>query len=238
LAQVKVSKNVKKFARNVRLAMRKNLVYLDMEDEKPYTEEEQPVTQVSDLDFSGTYTYASYLKWTFEERLELIKGKLFKMSPASNRIHQELTVNVVTELSVYLKGKSCKVYVAPFDVRLPRNSRNDQDIITVIQPDVCVICDPAKLDDKGCLGAPDIVVEILSPGNNRKEMRNKFEVYQESGVREYWVVLPAEKILLQYILNEQGKYSESLPLTPGDTLTTPILPGFTLDLEELFAPVP
>jgi Uma2 family endonuclease len=160
------------------------------------------------------------------------------MSPASNRIHQELTVNVVTELSVYLKGKSCKVYVAPFDVRLPRNSRNDQDIITVIQPDVCVICDPAKLDDKGCLGAPEIVVEILSPGNNRKEMRNKFEVYQESGVREYWVVLPAEKILLQYILNEQGKYSESLPLTPGDTLTTPILPGFTLDLEELFAPVP
>lgn len=194
--------------------------------------------QFADLDFSKDYTYADYLKWTFEERLELIKGKLFKMSPAPNRLHQKLSVEITRELSNYLKGKSCEVYTAPFDVRLPRKSKDDRDIITVVQPDICVICDPAKLDDRGCLGAPDIVVEILSPGNNRKELRNKFEVYQESGVKEYWMILPTEKALWQYVLNEKGQYGDSHPLTSGDAVTTSILPGFALDLEELFGQLP
>jgi len=209
-----------------------------VENEKPYTEEDLPVTQVSDLDFSQTYTYASYLKWTFEERLELIKGKLFKMSPAPNRIHQELSQKIAGELYIYLKGKTCQSYTAPFDVRLPHRSKEDKDIITVVQPDVCVICDPAKLDDKGCIGAPDIVVEILSPGNNRKELMNKYEVYQESGVKEYWMVVPQEKAFWRYTLNSDGQYITTRPLTAGDLVTTPVLPGFTLDLEELFAPIP
>lgn len=194
--------------------------------------------QLADLDFSKEYTYADYLKWTFEERLELIKGKLFKMSPAPNRWHQKLSLEIARELSNYLKGKPCEAYTAPFDVRLPRKSKADKDIITVVQPDICVICDPSKLDDKGCLGAPDIVVEILSPGNNRKELRNKYEVYQESGVKEYWIILPTEKAFWQYILNEKGQYSDSHPLTSGDSVTTPILPGFALDLEELFSQLP
>jgi Uma2 family endonuclease len=193
---------------------------------------------LEDIDFSKEYTYADYLKWTFEERVELIKGRLFKMSPAPNRVHQALSNKISGELYIYLKGKTCQSYTAPFDVRLPRKSKNDQDIITVVQPDICIICDPAKLDDKGCLGAPDIIIEILSPGNNRKEMRNKFEIYQESSVKEYWVVVPSEKILLQYILNDEGRYVESLPLSPGDAITTPVLPGFALDLEELFEQVP
>jgi Uma2 family endonuclease len=212
-------------------------IFTNVEDQKPYTEEEQPVTQVSDLDFSETYTYASYLKWTFEERLELIKGKLFPMS-APNRIHQKLSMEITRELGNYLKGKSCEVYAAPFDVRLPHRSNKDKDITTVVQPDVCVICDPAKLDDKGCLGAPDIVAEILSPGNNRKELMNKYEAYQESGVKEYWVIVPQEKAFWRYTLNNEGKYLASRPLTPGDTVTTPILPGFSLDLEELFGQLP
>jgi Uma2 family endonuclease len=190
--------------------------------------------QLSDLDFSKNYTYADYLKWTFEERLELIKGKLFKMSPAPNRIHQKLSWDIARELSIYLKGKSCEAYTAPFDVRLPRRSKDDQDIITVVQPDICVICDPAKLDDRGCLGAPDIVVEILSPGNNKKELLNKYEVYEEAGVKEYWMVVPQERTFLRYTLNEEARYVTSRPMTLGDAVTTPLLPGFSLDLDELF----
>ena len=190
--------------------------------------------QFADLDLSKEYTYADYLKWTFEDRLELIKGKLFKMSPAPSRIHQKLSVILTRELADYLKGKPCEIYVAPFDVRLPRKSKEDKEIITVVQPDICVICDPSKLDDKGCLGAPDIIIEILSPGNNKKELANKYEVYEEAGVKEYWLIVPIESACFQYILNKEGRYFAAKPLTTGDKVTTPILPGFSLDLEEVF----
>jgi Uma2 family endonuclease len=190
--------------------------------------------QLTDLDLSKEYTYADYLKWTFEERLELIKGKLFKMSPAPSRIHQKLSWVIARELADYLKGKPCEAYSAPFDVRLPRKSTNDRDIVTVVQPDICVICDPVKLDDRGCLGAPDIIIEILSSGNNKKELANKYEVYEEAGVKEYWLLAPAEKACLQYTLNEEGRYFTARPMTVGDTVTTSILPGFSLDLEEVF----
>ena len=145
--------------------------------------------QLSDLNLNNTYSYADYLKWQIEERLELIKGKIFKMS-APNRTHQELSGYLYLKLGNYLYDKNCKVYAAPFDVRLPRKSKEDIDIITVVQPDICVICNTAILDAKGCLGAPDIVIEILSPSNNVIELKNKYEIYEEAGVKEYWVVSP------------------------------------------------
>jgi Uma2 family endonuclease len=199
--------------------------------------ERQTETQVNepDFDYAGTYTYADYLKWTIEERLELIKGKIFRMSPAPNRMHQSITLRIVNPIYNLLRGQQCQVYVAPFDVRLPRKSKKDEDVITVVQPDICVICDPAKLDDKGCIGAPDIVVEILSPSNNKKELKNKYEVYEESGVKEYWIVSPYVKTFLRYILDDAGKFQSTRLLTQGDTVTTPILPGLELDLEEVFA---
>jgi Uma2 family endonuclease len=122
--------------------------------------------ELADLDIDKAYNYADYLKWNFKERVEIIKGTLFKMSPAPSRMHQKLSVHITGQLWTYLRGQKCSLYTAPFDVRLPRKSANDEDIITVLQPDICVVCDEAKLDDKGCLGAPDIVIEILSPGNN------------------------------------------------------------------------
>src|ERR1700744_814341 len=97
--------------------------------------------QLADIDLDKTYSYADYLKWQFEERVELIKGKLFKMSPAPNRIHQGLSIYLSRDLSNYLRGKTCKVYTAPFDVRLPKSSEADNNIFTVLQPDICVICD-------------------------------------------------------------------------------------------------
>jgi Uma2 family endonuclease len=190
--------------------------------------------QLSDLDLSKTYSYADYLQWTFEDRLELIKGKIFKMTPAPAAIHQRISWIISGELYSYLKDKNCQAYSAPFDVRLPRTGENeDKKIVTVVQPDVCIICDPAKVDARGCTGAPDIVIEILSPGNNQKEVRNKYEVYEESGVREYWIVSPVEKTFLQYNLID-GQYQTARPMTTGDIITTTILPGFELNLETVF----
>jgi Uma2 family endonuclease len=192
--------------------------------------------QLSDLDISKTYTYADYLKWTFDERLELIKGKIFKMSPAPGSVHQLVSGAVFNELYNYLKGKPCKVFSAPFDVRFIRRSVDDAAITTVVQPDICVICDLNKIDAKGCIGAPDIMVEILSPGNNRKELQNKYEVYEEAGVLEYWVIHPQEKTFLKYTLINNS-FQPSRLLTIGDEVTTPILPDFILSLDELFATI-
>jgi Uma2 family endonuclease len=190
--------------------------------------------EFADIDLSQEYSYADYLQWTFEERLELIKGKIFKMSPAPSRIHQKLSWEIARELADYLKGKTCEAYTAPFDVRLPRKSKDDKDVMTVVQPDICVICDPSKLDDRGCVGAPDIIIEILSPGNSKKELENKYEVYEESGVKEYWLIVPEVPAVFQYALGQDGHYAGARPLTADHILTTSILPGFELNLEEVF----
>ncbi len=191
--------------------------------------------EYADLDLNKVYTYADYLKWQFEERLELIKGKIFKMAPAPGSFHQNVTGDIFYYIRGYLQNKTCKVFVAPFDVRLPRKPKEnqDQEIITVLQPDVCVVCNPNKIDKRGCIGAPDLVVEVLSPGNNSKELKNKFDAYEEGGVREYWVVSPQNQTIQVFEL-VNGRYNTNKPLVAGDTLTTPILPGFSLDMGKFF----
>lgn len=129
-----------------------------------------------DLDWRRSYTYADYLTWTFEETVELIRGKLFRMSPAPNLTHQRISTQLLTKILHYFENRPCEVFHAPFDVRLPllpdQRLRNDQ-IGTVVQPDICVICDPAKLDARGCLGARDWIIEIISPGTAKKDVRDK-----------------------------------------------------------------
>lgn len=191
--------------------------------------------QFSDLDLTKTYTYADYLKWNFDERLELIKGYIFEMSPAPAEFHQRIFGKLFVKLSVYLDKKPCAIYAAPFDVRLVRKTVTDREITTVVQPDICVICDLQKIDKKGCLGAPDIVVEILSPGNNKVELQNKYEAYEEAGVKEYWLIQPHGKLFFKYLLDENGKFQATKVLTLGDEITSEILPGFTLNLDEVFA---
>lgn len=192
------------------------------------------ISKFEDIDLSKSYTYADYLKWTFDDRVELIKGKIFKMTPAPESFHQQISAVVHVEIYNFLKNQPCKAFAAPFDVRLPRRSKEDKEIITVIQPDICVICDLSKIDRRGCIGAPDIVVEILSPGNNKKELQNKFEIYQEAGVLEYWIIHPEEKTFLKYVLDQQGKFQPSFLLTLGDIVTSSVLPGFELSLEDVF----
>ncbi|MBE7173457.1 MAG: Uma2 family endonuclease [Williamsia sp.] len=200
-----------------------------------FDEEQETYIQVEEPDYSLTYTYADYLIWKYEERLELIRGKIFKMSPAPNPVHQQLTMKISGELFLFLKGTQCQVYPAPLDVRLPvQNRKKDHEVTTVVQPDVCVICDLSKIDDKGCCGAPDLVVEILSPGNSRKEVRLKFELYEEAGVKEYWLVNPAEQNLVVYVQKEAGKFEGGKMYTDGDQLESWAVPGFILEVSEIF----
>ncbi len=183
----------------------------------------------------GMYTYADYLTWEFDEMVELIKGKIFKSAAAAPRmIHQRISGKVFNKFFNFLFGHSCEVFSAPFDVRLPVKSKRNEDIFTVVQPDISVICDKSKLDDLGCIGAPDLIVEILSPGNNKKDLKNKYEVYEESGVKEYWVIHPTEYSLLIYSLVD-GKYVPSKLFTVGDIVESKCISGFKLDLDEVFS---
>ena len=193
------------------------------------------ITSLSQLDPNKSYTYADYLLWQFEERVELIKGKILEIA-APSRAHQQVTTNLILAIGNALRHSPCKVYPAPFDVRLPHFSqKKNKDVVTVVQPDICVICEPTKLDDRGCIGAPDIVIEILYPGNSKREMKDKYAVYEESGVTEYWIVSLTEKAVQVFRLNEAGKYYGIQPFTEDDDLTTPILPGVNIQLKDVFA---
>lgn len=169
------------------------------------------ITNINQLDLNGTYSYADYLLWKFSERVELLKGKILKMSPAPARKHQKISFNLGGYFYTAFKGKKCEVYTAPFDVRLPSKDKKGNDTETVVQPDLCVICDPAKLDEHGCNGAPDLIIEILSPGNSKREMKQKFQIYEEAGVLEYWIIDPSHESILVNVL-ENGKYHTLNPV--------------------------
>ena len=194
------------------------------------------IRDISALDFNKLYTYADYLTWQMQERVELIKGRIFKMSPAPLRYHQELSGALFREFSSYLKRKSCKVFHAPFDVRLPKaeSPQNDEYIYTVVQPDITVVCEHAKLDRRGCIGAPDLIVEILSPSTAAKDVKDKFALYEESGVREYWLVYPGESVLEVFKLDNDGKYQLDKMYTRDDNVQVGIFDDFSILLNEIF----
>jgi len=187
------------------------------------------ITDFNQLDLTKSYTYKDYLSWDFPERVELILGKIFKMSPGPSRYHQEVSSNLHHFFSNFLWEKSCRLYSAPFDVVLKKGAKT-----TVVQPDLCVVCDESKLDDQGCNGAPDLVVEILSPGNSTREMKEKFLLYEKNGVQEYWIVDPANKDVLVYTLNKQKKYIGSKPFVAGEFVETQVLKGLEMDVVDVF----
>ncbi|MDG6230057.1 Uma2 family endonuclease [Glaesserella parasuis] len=188
------------------------------------------ITSLSQLDLNGSYSYDDYLKWKFQERVEIIKGKIMAMSPAPNRLHQRISMKLTLELAKVFNNQQCQMYVAPFDVRFPDSNGK---IKTVVQPDLCVICDPNKLDEKGCIGAPDLIVEILSPGNSKREMKDKYELYQEQGVSEYWIVRPEEQHIQIYVL-ENGRYIGVQPVVEGDMVTSIKFPALSFDTSGLY----
>lgn len=201
-----------------------------------YNIDDNSFSKVEEPDPSASYTYADYLNWKFEEQLELIRGKIFRMSPAPAPIHQEICSNLNSAFNIYLKKKKCKVYPAPFDVRLPENNNTaDKKITTVVQPDLCVICDLSKIDSKGCIGAPDLIIEVLSPGNSQKEIRIKFDLYEKAGVKEYWIVYPIEQSVAVFQLNEKRKYDGAALYAGKDKIHCKAVAGLVVDLNEIFS---
>ena len=166
-----------------------------------YKDDKEP-SKVEEPDLSGLYSYADYLKWTFEGMVELINGRVFKMAPAPNMGHQTILLNLASSILQFLKGKPCKVFVAPFDVRLSKY-KDEKQIDSVVQPDICIICDSSKIDEKGCNGAPDMIVEILSPSSAIRDLDLKFKLYEENEVKEYWIVQPNDQTVSIFDLIEQ-----------------------------------
>ena len=192
--------------------------------------------KVEEPDLAGTYSYGDYLNWTWGEMVELIHGKIYKMSPAPSSLHQRISGELFRQIANFLTEKRCQVFSAPFDVRLPSSkSKNDKEIFTVVQPDLCVVCDPIKIDKRGCLGAPDWIIEILSKNTSSKDLNEKFDVYEEASVKEYWVVHPEEQTVLVYILDELGKYrGQRKPYARSNMIFSATLPDLTIDLSTVF----
>ena len=186
------------------------------------------------LNLNKRYTYADYLTWFDDKRRELIDGFInFMAGPL--RKHQEASGILFNKIFNLLKNKKCKVYSAPFDVRLPINGETENgEIYNVVQPDIVVICDPNKLDDKGCIGAPDLIVEILSPSTSKKDLKDKYRLYEKSGVKEYWIAYPDLKNINAFILNKKNKYELTGMYVEGDKISPSMFPELKIDITEVF----
>lgn len=197
------------------------------------------IINIDELDLNRKYSYADYLTWKFQDFVEIIRGKIYKMSPAPTRYHQDISREIERPISNYLYKKTCKVYSAPFDVRIPMNDEEGEDAIyTVVQPDICVICDPKKLDDRGCIGAPDMIVEIISPSTAKKDLNEKLDLYESSGVREYWIVFPKERFIMVHLLNDKGIYEFIGSFEPNvktPTIKVNIFPDLEIIMEDIFS---
>ncbi len=180
------------------------------------------------------YTYADYLTWDEQEHIELIEGVPVMMSPPS-RVHQEISGELFRQIANYLEGKKCRVYAAPFAVRLFEKTNDDASSVdTIVEPDLSVVCDRDKLDDKGCKGAPDLVIEVLSPSSIRNDRLTKFNLYQRAGVKEYWIVNPAEKSIQVFVL-EDNHYVATALGGSSDVLKVNVLDGCYIDLARVFS---
>ena len=191
----------------------------------------QTVTRFTDLDLTKQYSFSDYLLWQFSERVELIKGFIAKMSPAPSRRHQTVLKNITYKILQQIENKPCSLFFAPFDVRLPIKSTKKDT--TVVQPDICIVCDEAKLDDYGCKGAPDLVVEILSQKNKKHDLDTKFKLYEESGVKKYWIVQPEERMVLVYSLQNEI-YIGLKPFAEGEIIKSPLFPDMKILVDEVF----
>ena len=174
------------------------------------------------------YTYADYAKWPEGEHWELIDGVAYAMA-APSRQHQEVVLELGSQILQHLRGKPCRPYVAPFDVRLPRQDEADDKVDTTVQPDIAVICGRGKLDDKGCRGAPDWIIEVVSPSSAIMDMEKKRRLYERHGVKEYWIVHPTDRWLMVYTWGEDSKYGQFQLFGLDEPAVVGLFPELSID---------
>ncbi|MBF0510214.1 MAG: Uma2 family endonuclease, partial [Deltaproteobacteria bacterium] len=180
------------------------------------------------------YTYGDYLTWLDGKRWEIIKGVPYQMTPGPLMRHQLVLGELYLQLAGFLRGRTCRVILSPFDVRLPRGDEADSHIDTVVQPDLVIVCDRSKLDERGCRRAPDLVVEILSPSTADRDQGVKLDLYEQHGVKEYWIIDPIDREVTVHLMGEEGKYGPPVTYEGEVDLEVAIIPGLVIDLGRVF----
>ncbi len=191
------------------------------------------------LAFKNTqhYNYGDYLTWSDDDQYELIDGEAFMMSPAPDLAHQDVAGEIYFQIRQALQGKPCRAFIAPVDVRLPKHDEADDQIDTVVQPDLFVVCNSNKLDKRGVRGAPDWIVEVLSPSTASRDQITKRNLYERHGVGEYWLVHPVDRVLTIYRL-ENGEYGKPVLSSLEGQTTVGILPEIVISWDELVERLP
>ena len=192
-----------------------------------------PHTNEPSASYNKKLTYADYLKFDFDYMVELIKGQLHKMTPAPNSYHQQISAQLTYEFVNYFRTNPCSFFHAPFDVILPIANEQKQTATTVVQPDLCVICDQNKIEETGCFGPPDLIIEILSTSTQKKDLNDKYSIYEQTGVNEYWTIYPQEKMLHIHQLKE-GHYLRPTIFNENDIVYPFLFPELGINLANIF----
>lgn len=179
------------------------------------------------------YTYEEYLTWSEDERWELLDGVAYNIAAPSRR-HQEVSGELFYQIRSYLADKTCRIYTAPFDVRLSELGEEDEQITHVVQPDISVICDESKLDEKGCLGSPDLIIEVISPTSISLDYVKKLALYEKYKVKEYWIVHPIDKTIMVFILGDDQQYGKPGIFTEESQLKSRVFADLKIDLKQVF----
>lgn len=195
--------------------------------------EEKNQVKEQDISYGKHYTYRDYLQFTLDEMVEIIKGRLFRMSPGPSASHQKVSRNLSGLLYNHFREYQCEFFSAPFDVILPVKGKDFEDSDRVVQPDIVVVCDTEKIRESGCFGAPDWIIEILSPHTTKKDLQDKFDLYEESGVGEYWIVEPRNQTVEVFFL-EGERYRRVRAYVREDEVPSNTIPGLKIGLKEVF----
>jgi Uma2 family endonuclease len=193
------------------------------------------ITSIDQLDLNKKYTYADYLTWQFDDMVELVKGFIYKMSHAPTSMHQRISKKITGELYNFLKNKKCEYFNAPFDVRLIKNKNKENgQIETIVQPDICVICDLEKIDELGCIGSPDLIVEIVSKSSKKRDYHDKYDLYEENDILEYWIVDPDAKSVDVFVLEDKKYVQKGVFCNQNENIPCFLLPDFKINWNDIF----
>lgn len=186
---------------------------------------------------STRHMYSEYCNWPDDERWELIDGEVFAMTPAPTPQHAEVITRLLWELGDYFRKGPCKVFTSPFDVRLPKGEEEDEEVETVVQPDILIVCDERKIDKKGCRGAPDIVVEVISPSTASYDQIRKRRLYERAGVKEFWIIHPDDRLAVVFRREEDGIFGKSEYYEAESKMEVQLFPGLIIDFSQVFPPL-